>query len=310
MMLLLISFIFTVTFAGNYKLQDTYMGNTFFDGFRFDMQHNGVFDQFVDEQTARSKGMINTTATTAYIGTDYTNKCSSSGRPAIQIESYKLYDQGLFILDASHMPQGCGTWPAFWLTNQSHWPTWGEIDIIEGIDLWTDDASTIHSTSSCTFAGHQSKNITGKWNGDMSIWANNNQSFGIPFNEAGGGVYATEVNDNIGIRIWFWLHKDVPSDIKSKTPNPDAWGLPYAFFPFGSWCTSDHFKQMAILFDLYYCGWAGQSNTFGSMCNSIANGASCEDFVMNNPSYFRDAYWLINYVETYQLTAYKIISNI
>lgn len=38
------------------------------------------------------------------------------------------------ILDVRHMPQGCGTWPAFWEVG-ANWPFGGELDIIEGFVL-------------------------------------------------------------------------------------------------------------------------------------------------------------------------------
>lgn len=32
--------------------------------------------------------------------------------------------------DIRHMPQGCGTWPAAWETNEAIWPNGGEVDIV------------------------------------------------------------------------------------------------------------------------------------------------------------------------------------
>ena len=33
-------------------------------------------------------------------------------------------------IDVRHMPQGCGTWPAFWETDVPAWPNGGEVDIV------------------------------------------------------------------------------------------------------------------------------------------------------------------------------------
>lgn len=38
----------------------------------------------------------------------------STYRKSIRITSQYSYTGGLVVLDAVHMPTGCGTWPAFW----------------------------------------------------------------------------------------------------------------------------------------------------------------------------------------------------
>lgn len=35
------------------------------------------------------------------------------------------------------MPQGCGTWPAFWETSVNDWPNLGEVDIVRHILLFS-----------------------------------------------------------------------------------------------------------------------------------------------------------------------------
>ena len=57
----------------------------------------------------------------------------SRGRKSIRISSYNAYDESVILLDVKHMPEGCGTWPAFWtLSQKGPWPKGGEIDIVEG----------------------------------------------------------------------------------------------------------------------------------------------------------------------------------
>ena len=56
----------------------------------------------------------------------------------MRITSLKAYDEAVVVLDLQHMPEGCGTWPAFWsLSQQGPWPQGGEIDIIEGMPYAT-----------------------------------------------------------------------------------------------------------------------------------------------------------------------------
>jgi hypothetical protein len=58
---------------------------------------------------------------------------SARGRDSVRISSQSAYDDALFVLDLTHMPAGCATWPAFWtLSKAGPWPNGGEIDIIEG----------------------------------------------------------------------------------------------------------------------------------------------------------------------------------
>lgn len=55
----------------------------------------------------------------------------ASVRKSVRITTQFTYTGGLVLMDAVHMPAGCGTWPAFW-SNGPNWPAGGEIDIVEG----------------------------------------------------------------------------------------------------------------------------------------------------------------------------------
>jgi len=58
---------------------------------------------------------------------------SARGRDSVRISSQTAYDEAILVLDLTHMPAGCATWPAFWTKSQAGpWPTGGEVDIIEG----------------------------------------------------------------------------------------------------------------------------------------------------------------------------------
>jgi beta-glucanase (GH16 family) len=51
----------------------------------------------------------------------------SNNRKSIRIQTNNQYTGGLFVLDAVHMPSGCGTWPAFWTVGPANWPANGYV---------------------------------------------------------------------------------------------------------------------------------------------------------------------------------------
>ena len=119
------------------------------------------------------------------------------------------------------------------------------------------------------------------------------------FNNHNGGVYALEWVAETEIRSFYFPRASIPADIISKQPNPSSWGNPYSRFEVGegSDCSSNHFNAHQIIFDLTFCGdWAGA--TFSDQCKT---SESCESYVKYNPSYFKEAYWSINYVNIYDI---------
>jgi hypothetical protein len=181
-----------------------------------------------------------------YINSGPTN---AGPRESIRLEGSRRFNRGLFIIDIRHMPAGCGVWPAFWLTDEAHWPVNGEIDIVEGVNYQTQAKTALHSTNGCSMENDIPFGVmTGNWDTaqgipdaqtgvpDMTMryakncfvydpqqWLNQgcvamsdrNDTLGRPLNENGGGVFVLEWDPlNRHIRSWvFSPHADVPENI-------------------------------------------------------------------------------------------------
>jgi hypothetical protein len=138
------------------NLQKEYFPSTFFNDFDFftsDDPTNGFVD-FIDYDTANSLGIVSAPADDSapvYIGVDHDNVVQSGerGRKSVRLVSKDSFNHGLFLLDLDHMPVGCGTWPALYVSAKfivilgiltdvyswtvgPNWPSNGEIDVIEG----------------------------------------------------------------------------------------------------------------------------------------------------------------------------------
>ncbi|KAK1067571.1 hypothetical protein LTR74_006241 [Friedmanniomyces endolithicus] len=304
-----------------YVLEDDYLaGGNFFDQFSFwdSADPTDGFVEYQGQSAASSQKLINSSASNVEMRVNSTNN-APSGRASVRITSNKSYQSGLFILDADHMPTGCGTWPAFWLVGPN-WPSGGEIDIIEGVNEQSGNAMTLHTGSGCSitnndaFSGSISTsncdvNAAGQdKNAGCSIGTTNTQSYGSGFNANNGGVYATEWTST-AISIYFFPRGSIPSDITSGSPEPSSWGKPLAQFQGGCDIPS-FFSNQQIVFDTTLCGaWAGAVWSSGS-CASKA--ATCDAFVANNPSAFTDAFWSINALKVYQSggsTSTKVVST-
>jgi len=170
-------------------------------------------------------------------------------RDSIRLEGKARFNRGLFIIDLDHMPAGCGTWPAFWLTDEDNWPENGEIDILEGVNFQSIAKTALHTSESCKMDDVPEGVKSGTWDPavgipdsktgipDMTLrdsndcyvyspkqWLNQgcvavdekSGSIGEPFNAKGGGVYVLEWDPfNKHIRSWvFSPHADVPDNLR------------------------------------------------------------------------------------------------
>ncbi|KAF2155794.1 glycoside hydrolase family 16 protein, partial [Myriangium duriaei CBS 260.36] len=295
--------------SAGWVLQDDYNPSNWFSMFDFftgaDPTHGLV--NYQAQSAAQSDGLINTNNNQVYMGVDHVN-LAPYGRASVRLTSKKSYNAGtLMILDLAHMPEGLGTWPAFW-TVGPNWPAGGEIDIIEGVNLQSTNAMTLHTADGCSISNNGA--FTGSIstsncyvyapgqssNAGCSIATSNTNTYGSGFNAAGGGVYAM-VWTTTSISVYFFQRGSIPSDITSGNPVITNWGKPLAEFS-GSCNIPQFFQNNQIVFDTTFCGdWAG--NVWSTSGGQSATYPTCASYVANNPGAFANAYWKINSLKVY-----------
>ncbi|KAF8679935.1 glycoside hydrolase family 16 protein [Rhizoctonia solani] len=276
----------SVVRAATYSVTDTFIGSSFLSGFTHeaiaDPTHGRV--NYVDQSTAVSRNLTFASGNTFIMRADSTTTLNPSGpgRNSVRIQSRKQWSTHVEIMDVRHMPQGCGSWPAYWTTNTVNWPQAGEIDIIEGVNDQGPNAATLHTTPGCT----------------QPYTPPVANSYGPAFNSVGGGWYAMERTSTY-IKVWFWPRNSgaVPSQVRNGASSIDTstWGRPFALFVNSSCNIASKFGPENIIINLTFCGdWAG-----GVYGNSGCPG-SCVDYVNNNPAAFKNAYWDIAALRVYQ----------
>jgi len=310
-------------------------GRNLLDSYEFytgkDSEGSGGYVTYVDEEVGREGER----GGSLYLG----SKMMNESRASVRLEGLQRYSNGLFLLRLLHAPTGCGSWPAWWLTDESSWPASGEIDIFESVNSQTRAKTALHTTEGCEMKGAPRGEFTGEWDTAIGIpdkktglpretsklatncyvydpdqWLNQGcvvqsdteGTVGPGFNEKGGGMYALEWDPGYGrIRTWAWKEGEIPEEVidayNGGDVDTDEWGLPYGLFPIGedSDCPSGHFRNMRIVFNLAFCGTVA-GNRFGLDCPAEKEKyGTCEKFVSND-SNVEEAYWLIEGMRVWQ----------
>ncbi|KAG8866034.1 hypothetical protein FRB97_004272 [Tulasnella sp. 331] len=296
-----------------YNIVDTYIGPSFLTGFT----HQAIPDptngrvNYTDQAFALAENLTFVSSDTIVMRADDTTVLSPSGpgRNSVRIQSIKQYSISLTIVSVRHMPQGCATWPAFWMTSSTvPWPDAGEIDIIEGVNDESPNTSTLHTVAGCTMSNSsviqtgtlETTDCNWQDNGNAGCGTRPNKanSYGPGLNSVGGGWYITEKSISNGINVWFWARNDpsVPASVANgaSTVKISDLGEPYANFPYNNCNYNSYFGPEAIIINLTLCGdWAG--NVYPSTCPK-----TCVDHVNQDPADFANAYWDIASVRVYE----------
>jgi hypothetical protein len=245
-------------------------------------------------------------------------------REAVRVESKKLYNGGVFVLDCDHLPEGKAVWPSWWLFGGS-WPCNGEIDIVEYVNSYGPDTSSNHSTlhtdKKCTqrgVPGISNNGICGTADdknsqcspckgGDNSNCAytgcgvtvneiknsdfNHKGPAGYGFNQNGGGMYICEWIYDSSIKIWFIPRQYVDKYIPKNATSVDTRLFPEPYVTFNP-CPGS-FKNNKITINTTLCGdWGGNVFDNGGM-------SGCKAFVADNANKFDKAYFLINSIRVF-----------
>lgn len=307
-------------YTSEWQWVDTISGSNFFDSKYWnwwswdDPTHGDV--TYVDAGTAWDNGLVSVNEQGRAIMRVETTDKVDRGRMSVRIHGNRVWTGGMVIMDAVHMPVGCGTWPAWW-QNGPNWPEGGEIDILEGVNAFTKNQVSLHTGRGCTMPNNLNDNQLGSMttgnfdsfdcssantgNQGCGVHDPSTQSYGQGFNDIGGGVYVLAWQKS-GITAWFHPRYNIPADITNGAPNPDSWGTPVAHFPSTSCSPYEFFYDHFNIFDTTLCGdWAGadsvwhQSGYAGQeqSCAAITGYSSCIDYVRNNGAAFKNAYWEI-----------------
>jgi hypothetical protein len=264
----------------------------------------------VDEPTALANNLTYANEDTFILRSDFTTVLAPTGpgRQSVRLMSNKQWSTSVIVLDISHMPEGCGTWPAVW-TVGTDWPNNGEVDIIEGVNNVMPNQSTLHTAPGCSMPSSgvgqtgtivsTDCNAFDASNTGCGTKAPSPNSFGPNFNTNGGGWYAMERTTD-SIQVWFWERdsSDVPDAVVSGCSKIDTstFGIPYANFVNTQCNIPQHFGDHNIVINLTFCGdFAGDAAVYGaSGCPS-----TCPSFVEQNPSAFENAFFDINALRVY-----------
>lgn len=179
-------------YSGPYKLIEKHTGNSFLDYYDFyvgaDSPGSAGMQTYVSKSRAEELGLINISGAEGDDEESLVTLSPSLGTSVedgndVGVESFRLegktkFDRGLIILDARHVPTGCGSWPAFWTTDGSHWPEGGEIDIAETYNGRRVANTAMHASEHCT--------MRYTYNTQSQMYSDNNLEHNSMKNRLGG----------------------------------------------------------------------------------------------------------------------------
>ncbi|KDR84638.1 hypothetical protein GALMADRAFT_237520 [Galerina marginata CBS 339.88] len=317
MRLVVLAILFASAFAQQMQLVTNYSGTAFFDLWNYkvgndvtnfwgDPSNQGIVN-FTDQAFAQEQNLlfVNSVGNVIMKTDNFTNGASDSTyvRNSVQLLSKDPITPGtLMIMDAVHMPFGCAVWPAVWMNGGPNWPQLGEIDIVENINLATNNAYNLHTEQGCmasnqveitgTLVSTDCFNVT---NHDQGCKVTDSDlSYGSGFASNGGGAFAFLWNDD-GMKIWFFPRSTIPADLSTANPNPTNWGTPTAFYPSSTCDTTKFFGPQTLILEINVCGNFAVEK-FSDTCSAVA--AQCAD-VVPNPAAFDDAYFEIRYITVF-----------
>ncbi|KIY71879.1 glycoside hydrolase family 16 protein [Cylindrobasidium torrendii FP15055 ss-10] len=305
-----------------WTLGNNWTGEDLFDAFNFD--NKAADNQGAAYYSDRKSGLVWTDEDgNAVVGIDSTEAVDGL-RKSIRMTSKDTFNVGsLVILDVQELPAVCGVWPAIWMNGDGVWPASGEIDILEGVNMYTQNVMSVHTNEGCYLDKSllsALRGVTLKVKDQLSCDAianpetcgfnvDDNSSYGPPFNSQGGGTLAVSLETS-GVHFYYWKQGQVPQDIYNNTPTPSNWGDALISVISPSCKIEDHFKDMRIVVNINLAGtftsgvWSYPGNGQEKACSEITGFNNPWDYVTQKGSAFKDAKFTIRSIKTFYQDGY------
>ncbi|TRM61086.1 glycoside hydrolase family 16 protein [Schizophyllum amplum] len=252
-----------------------------------------------------------------------TTNTVGSLRKAVRLVSKETFNPSenyLFVFDVERMPAVCGAWPALWLTG-SNWPYDGEIDVVEGVNKYTQNVMSVHTGPGCSWSESTMGALSDLTVNEPKVHScdatadyqscggtqKSRTSFGETFNNAGGGVFTLEFLQT-GIVMHMWNKAQVPADISAGNPSPAGWGKQTYWIPADQCNPNEHFKNLMLVINTNLGGffpegvwgtdYAGGQTT---SCKKQTGVNTAKDYVLNHGSEFgANGRWVFNSIKIYR----------
>lgn len=277
----------------SYHLDWSAHGRGFFDGFSFlteDMNHGAA--HYLDKGEAMREGVAQAHGSHAILSAGHRDPVYKYKRYSAKIATTRSWNHFLATMRFSHVPYGCGVWPAFFtLAPGRQWPDGGEVDILEYVN---DDVSktSFHCGESCTlsqsavnkYGGMPDRNdmnyncktqypdhlgcAPNKWMRSGQGWANS------------PGVLALERTEEY-LKVFFLPEGSIPGDLLAGDPRPDSWDHSHliSYYPFAaSGCSPSVMAAQQLILSIGFCGdWASKVWGASGQCKSKVQGCRAVD---------------------------------
>lgn len=261
-----------------YRLVWRAEGEDFFSKFNFlwdDPNHGSA--QYLIPPQAEQEGVVEATRHWAILRAGRRSPQYKYKRMTARIETKASWKNFLSIFKFSHVPYGCGVWPAlFTLADHGQWPNGGELDMLEYVNMDVSKAS-FHTGGSCTldsskvneYGNMPDRNemnydcvtnypdrlgcAPNKWMKSAQNWANS------------PGVLATQWTEDF-IKLFYIPEYEIPQDIKDEAPAPEDWDRwLFSYYPLSG--TSCQIAAQKLMMQINFCGdWAGKVWSLDGNC--------------------------------------------
>mmetsp|Transcript_64615 Transcript_64615/g.199988 ORF Transcript_64615/g.199988 Transcript_64615/m.199988 type:complete len:568 (+) Transcript_64615:44-1747(+) len=275
-----------------YSLDWRAQGRAFFDDWAFLLNdYNNGASEYLNHPDAVADRVVEAYETHAIIRTGPRGRRLK--RKSVKIASHRTWKYGLMGMRFSHVPWGCGLWPAFWTHAPGFpWPEGGELDMLEYVnDIPSQTSFHTGMSNRCQLAGSvinppfcpvmpdmngMNYDCTTRYPLQLGC-AVNKLPLMSPYQWAHfPSVILVEWTPRF-MKVFVIPEREIPADIQADAPRPNTWDhWLVAYYPFArsneifpSTCPNpqDVMKPQQLVLQINFCGdWAGKVWPLSGSC--------------------------------------------